>query len=155
MHHQGSSLSAGAGAQRQETKTSTYTAKSPGSSARNPGIRRFLGDNEPMAAATALMVLGFVLALVGVAVAVRARFQAGPAADVLRAETPIDGFDDVLERVQVAFRATDSGLRAGVALVVVGLLLAGAGAYLDSDARALGADVGSGKTDHARVGGTW
>ena len=106
------------------------------------------------------MVLGFVLTLAGVgvwvAVAVRARVRARPATDVLRAETPIDGFDDVLERVQFAFRATDSRLRTGVALVLVGLLLAGVGAYLDSDARALGADVGgSGTTDRARVGGTW
>jgi hypothetical protein len=109
-----------------------------------------------MSAASVLMVLGFALTLVGVGVAARARLQARPATDVPRAETPIDGFDDVLERVQVAFRATDSGLRAGVALVVAGLLLAGVGAYLDSDARALGADVGGrGTTDHARVGGTW
>jgi hypothetical protein len=39
---------------------------------------------------------------------------------------------------------------------VVGLLVAGVGAWLGSDARAMGADVGgSGTGDHARVGGTW
>jgi hypothetical protein len=41
-------------------------------------------------------------------------------------------------------------------VAVVGLLVAGIGAYLGSDARALGTDVGgSGTSNHSRIGGTW
>jgi hypothetical protein len=109
-----------------------------------------------MSAATLLLLFGLVVALAGVGVALRARLTARPAGNVLTVDAPIDSFDDLLERAQAAYRATDSGLRAGVGLVVVGVLLAGVGAYLDSDARALGADVGgSGTSDRARVGGTW
>ena len=109
-----------------------------------------------MTAATSLVIVGLVLAVLGAAVAVRARLQPRPAADPLAVASPVDSFDDALERVQAAFRATDSGLRTGVAVIVTGLVLAGIGAYLGSDARALGADVGgSGTSDRARVGGSW
>jgi hypothetical protein len=113
-----------------------------------------------MTAATSLVIVGLVLAVIGAGVALRARSQPRPAVDPLavasHVDGPVDSFDDVLERAHAAFRATDSALRIGVAVIVAGLLLAGIGAYLGSDARALGADVGgSGTSDRARVGGSW
>ena len=96
------------------------------------------------------------MALLGAGLALRARLQARSAAHALSTGVPVDGFEDVLERVQSAYRATDAALRSAVAVMAVGILLAVVGAYLGSDARALGADVGgSGTTDRARVGGSW
>ena len=60
------------------------------------------------------------------------------------------------EGLAETFRSIDRRVRIGVAVAIAGLLLAGVGAYLGSDARALGADVGgSGTNDSARVGGSW
>ena len=109
-----------------------------------------------MSAATTLMVIGLVMSLLGAGIALRARLQARSAAHALSTGVPVDGFEDVLERVQSAYHATDAALRTAVAVMVVGVLLAVVGAYLSSDARALGADVGgSGTSDRARVGGSW
>ena len=109
-----------------------------------------------MSAATILLVIGVLMALLGMALALRARLQARSAAHALSTGVPVDGFDDVLERIQSAYRATDAALRSAVAVTAVGVLLAAVGAYLGSDARALGADIGgSGTTDRARVGGSW
>ncbi len=109
-----------------------------------------------MSAATTLMVIGLLMALLGAGLALRARVQARSAAHALSTGVPVDGFEDVLERVQSAYSATDAALRSAVAVMAVGILLAVVGAYLGSDARALGADVGgSGTTDQARVGGSW
>jgi hypothetical protein len=109
-----------------------------------------------MSAASVLIVLGLVIAGLGAALALRSRLLTARTADPLATAAPIHDFDDVLERAQTAFRATDDALRIGVVMAVVGLLLAGVGAYLTSDAQALGTDVGgSGTSDRARVGGTW
>ena len=109
-----------------------------------------------MSAATTLMVIGLLMALLGVGLALRARLQARSAAHALSTGGPVDGFEDVLERVQSAYRATDAALRGAMASWSWESLLAVVGAYLGSDARALGADVGgSGTTDRARVGGSW
>ncbi len=106
--------------------------------------------------ATALMLVGLVVALVGIALVVRARTRVAPVGAALSSGEAIDGFDDVLERAQAAYRATDASLRTGVLVAVAGLLLAVVGAYLGSDARALSTDLGgSGTSDKARVGGTW
>jgi hypothetical protein len=109
-----------------------------------------------MSAATVLIALGLVVAGLGAALALRSCLQAAPTSDPRATAAPIHDVEDLFERAQAAFRATDDALRIGVAMAVVGLLLAGVGAYLSSDARALGADVGgSGTSDRARVGGTW
>jgi hypothetical protein len=109
-----------------------------------------------MSTATTLMIIGVLIALLGAALGFRARLQARSAAHALSTGAPVDDFDDVLERIQTAYRTTDAALRSAVALMVVGVLIAGVGAYLGSSARALGADVGgSGTTDRARVGGSW
>jgi len=110
----------------------------------------------PMSAATALLVVGLVVALIGVGLALRPRLAGRPAMGGVPDSGPVDEVGDVLERVASAFHAVDRGLRTGVIVAVVGLLVAGIGAYLGSDARALGADVGgSGTGNHARIGGTW
>lgn len=109
-----------------------------------------------MSAGTALIVIGLVVALVGVGLALRPRLAGRPAMAGVPDSTPVDGVDDALERVATTFHAVDKGLRTGVLVAVVGLLVAGLGAYLGSDARALGTDVGgSGTNDKARVGGSW
>jgi len=109
-----------------------------------------------MSAATVLMVVGLVVALVGIGLVVRVRSQVAHVGATLSSGEAIDGFDDVLERAQTAYRATDASLRTGVLVAVAGLLLAVVGAYLGSDARSLGTDIGgSGSSDKARVGGTW
>ena len=102
------------------------------------------------------MVIGLVVALLGVVLALRAHIRIRPALAGIPDDAPVDDVADVLERVARAFRATDRGIRSGVAMAVVGLLVAGLGAYLVSGTRALGADVGgSGTDDNARVGGSW
>lgn len=109
-----------------------------------------------MSAASALMVIGLVVAAVGVMLVVRARARAVPVATALSAGEAIDGLDDVLASAQSAYRATDASLRIGVMVTVTGLVLAVVGAYLGSDARALSTDLGgSGTSNKARVGGTW
>jgi hypothetical protein len=109
-----------------------------------------------MSAATALILIGLVVALVGVGIALRSRLLGRPAMVGVPDATPVNDVADALERVSEAFHATDKGLRTGVALGIVGLLVAGFGAYLGSDARALSADVGgSGTNDSARIGGSW
>ncbi len=106
-----------------------------------------------MSAGTALIVFGLVVALAGVALAALSYRP--------RSEDAVLAPDEMVlatgfEQVSQAFHRVDKGVRTGVAVAVVGLLVAGAGAYLGSDARALGADVGgSGTSDHNRVGGTW
>ena len=114
------------------------------------------GHNGPMSAGTALVVIGLVIALLGVGLALRPRLAGRPAMVGIPDSSPIDDVEDALERVSSTFHAVDKGLRTGVIVAVVGLLVAGLGAYLGSDARALGTDVGgSGTNDKARVGGTW
>jgi hypothetical protein len=109
-----------------------------------------------MSAATALLAIGLVVALVGVGLALRPRLAGRPAMTGAPADDPIHDVGDALERVAETFHALDRGLRTGVLVAVVGLVVAGIGAYLGSDARALGADVGgSGTNAHARIGGTW
>lgn len=109
-----------------------------------------------MSAATVMMLVGLVGALVGVGVAVRAGLQGRPVTAGVADDTPVEDVADALARVSDTFRSTDRALRIGVVVAAGGLLLAGIGAYLGSDARALGADVGgSGSSDNARVGGTW
>ncbi len=109
-----------------------------------------------MSAGTALLVVGLVVALIGVGLALRPRLAGRPAMVGVPDDDPIHDVGDALERVAEAFHAVDRGLRTGVIVAVVGLVVAGIGAYLGSDARALGADVGgSGTNDHARIGGTW
>jgi hypothetical protein len=106
-----------------------------------------------MSAGTALMVIGLVVALVGVGLA--AASYRPPSADAVFAPDEMvvaTGF----EQLSQVFHRIDKGVRSGVAVAVVGLLVAGVGAYLGSDARALGADVGgTGTGDHNRIGGSW
>jgi hypothetical protein len=109
-----------------------------------------------MSAGTALLVVGLVVALIGVGLALRPRLAGRPAMVGVPDDGPIHDVGDALERVAETFHAVDRGLRTGVIVAVVGLVVAGIGAYLGSDARALGADVGgTGTNDHARIGGTW
>jgi len=106
-----------------------------------------------MSAATALMLIGLVVALAGVGVAVWARLRAPEPAGLAPEDVVVaHGFEQLADAV----RRIDARVRLGVVVAVVGLLVAGLGAYLGSDARALGADIGGGGTsDKARVGGTW
>jgi hypothetical protein len=107
-------------------------------------------------AGTALILIGLVVGLVGVGIALRSRLLGRPAMVGVPDATPVDDVADALERVSEAFHATDKGLRTGVAVAVVGILVAGFGAYLSSDARALSADVGGkGTSNSARIGGSW
>jgi hypothetical protein len=109
-----------------------------------------------MTTGTVLLVIGLVVALIGVGLALRSHLAGRPAMVAVPDSGPIDEVGDVLERVANTFHAVDRGLRTGVIVAVVGLLVAGIGAYLGSDARALGTDVGgSGTSNHARIGGTW
>jgi len=109
-----------------------------------------------MSAGTALIVIGLVVALLGVGLALRPRLAGRPAMAGATDTSPIDDVDDAFARVATTFQAVDKGLRTGVIVAVAGLLIAGLGAYLGSDARALGTDVGgSGSNDKARVGGSW
>jgi hypothetical protein len=111
---------------------------------------------SPMSAGTALLVVGLVVALIGVGLALRRRLAGRPAMVGVPDTGPIDDVNDVFERVAETYHSVDRGLRTGVIVAVVGLLVAGIGAYLGSDARALGTDVGgSGTSNHARIGGTW
>ena len=111
---------------------------------------------SPMSLGTALLVVGLVVALIGVGLALRPRLAGRPAMVGVPDTRTIDEVGDVLERVYSTIHAVDRGLRTGVIVAVVGLLVAGVGAYLGSDARALGTDVGgSGTSNHARIGGTW
>jgi hypothetical protein len=99
------------------------------------------------------MVIGLVVALVGVGLAALSYRHHSKDAVFTQEELVLaTGF----EQVSQSFHRIDKGVRSGVALAVVGLLVAGVGAYLGSDARALGADVGgSGTSDHNRIGGSW
>ena len=109
-----------------------------------------------MSAGTALLVVGLVVALIGVGLALRPRLAGRPAMVGVSDDCPIHDVGEALERVAETFHGVDRGLRTGVIVAVVGLVVAGIGAYLGSDARALGADVGgTGTNDHARIGGTW
>jgi hypothetical protein len=109
-----------------------------------------------MSAGTALLLIGLVVALVGVGLALRPRLQGRPALVGAPDTAPIDDVRGALEEVASTFHSIDRGVRTGVAVAVVGLLIAGLGAFLGSDARALGTDVGgSGSGDKARIGGTW
>ena len=102
------------------------------------------------------MVAGLVVALAGVAIVVRARLRARPVLVEATYDAPVDDLADLLDRAGQVFRATDRALRLGVAVTVVGLLVAGVGAWLVSDMRAFGADVGGGaSSDREQVGGTW
>lgn len=101
------------------------------------------------------MVAGLVVALAGVALVVRARLRAQPVLAQATYDAPVDDLADLLDRVGQVFRATDRALRMGVVVAVVGLLVAGVGAWLVSDMRAFGADVGGGSSDREQVGGTW
>ena len=107
-----------------------------------------------MSAATVLIVVGFLLLITGVGVALLARFRPGPVGHVFAPEDVVvaAGFEEMAR----VFRSIDQRIKIGVGVAVAGLLLAGLGAYLGSDARALGADVGGGgSNDNARVGGSW
>jgi hypothetical protein len=109
-----------------------------------------------MSAGAALIVIGLLVAVIGVGLALRPHFAGRPAMAGVPDAAPIHDVGDALEQASEAFHAVDRGVRTGVAVAVVGLLVAGVGAWLGSDARAMGADVGgSGTGDHARVGGTW
>jgi hypothetical protein len=109
-----------------------------------------------VSAATALLVIGLVVALVGVVLALLPRLAGRPVLVGMPDAEPIDDVHDALAEVSRSYHAVDRGVRIGVLVAVVGLVVAGLGAYLGSDARTLGTDVGgSGGGDHARVGGTW
>src|SRR4051812_42758404 len=109
-----------------------------------------------MSTGTVLIVIGLAVALVGVGFALVPVLQGRPALSGVPDDTPVHEVADVLAHAGDVVRRTDRDVRAGVAVAVVGLLLAGIGAWLGSDARALGTDVGgSGSSDRARVGGTW
>ena len=105
--------------------------------------------NGHMSAATALVLVGLVVALAGVGVALWAHLRAPEPAGFAPEDVVVaHGFEQLADAV----RRIDARVRLGV----VGLLVAGLGAYVGSDARALGADLGGGGTsDKARVGGTW
>ena len=109
-----------------------------------------------MSAGTALLAIGLVIAAIGVGLALRTRLAGRPAMVGTPDAAPIHDVSDVLEQAADAFRSVDRGLRLGVSVAALGLLVAGIGAYLGSDARALSTDVGGGGTsDHARIGGSW
>ncbi len=107
-----------------------------------------------MSASTALILVGLLIAAAGAGGALLAHYQPdrtrpGAVGDELALATDFEG-------MARALHAIDRRIKIGVGVAVGGLLLAGIGAYLGSDARALGADVGGGgSNDNARVGGSW
>ena len=107
-----------------------------------------------MSAATALILFGLLVAAAGAGGALMAHYR--PDASRTRVVDDELVLASDFEGMARAFRSIDRNIRLGVAVTIAGLLVAGVGAYLGSDARALGADVGgSGTNDSARVGGSW